>query len=78
MRVAAHLRAILETQLGNVGGFNRAYARPPLPQRFGDFGRVPAEGVETPAQLGRLRELGCDRAQGYAIARPQADLPLVG
>jgi len=39
---------------------------------------VVAEGVETPAQLGRLRELGCDRAQGYAIARPQADLPLVG
>ncbi|UDY36358.1 putative bifunctional diguanylate cyclase/phosphodiesterase [Dermatobacter hominis] len=34
-----------------------------------------AEGVETPEQLDRLRELGCDMAQGYLIARPKpADL----
>jgi diguanylate cyclase (GGDEF)-like protein/PAS domain S-box-containing protein len=32
--------------------------------------RVTAEGVETPAQLGRLREQGCDFAQGYLFARP--------
>lgn len=31
-----------------------------------------AEGVETPLQAARLRELGCDRAQGYLIARPLA------
>jgi diguanylate cyclase (GGDEF)-like protein/PAS domain S-box-containing protein len=29
-----------------------------------------AEGVETEDQLARLRELGCDQAQGYLFARP--------
>ncbi|BEP12921.1 hypothetical protein acdb102_12320 [Acidothermaceae bacterium B102] len=33
---------------------------------------VVAEGIETPLQLQRLRELGCERAQGYLIAKPQA------
>ncbi|MDH2415397.1 EAL domain-containing protein [Nocardioides sp. CER19] len=32
---------------------------------------VVAEGVERPAQIHRLRELGCDVAQGYLISRPQ-------
>jgi EAL domain-containing protein (putative c-di-GMP-specific phosphodiesterase class I) len=32
--------------------------------------RTVAEGVETEAQLERVRELGCDRAQGYLISRP--------
>ena len=32
--------------------------------------RVVAEGVETPEQLGRMRELTCDRAQGYLLGRP--------
>jgi diguanylate cyclase (GGDEF)-like protein/PAS domain S-box-containing protein len=31
---------------------------------------VIAEGIETETQLDRARELGCDRAQGYLIARP--------
>jgi len=31
---------------------------------------VTAEGVETESQLRRLRELGCDSAQGYLIAPP--------
>lgn len=32
--------------------------------------RVVAEGVETAGQLALVREAGCDRAQGYFIARP--------
>jgi EAL domain-containing protein (putative c-di-GMP-specific phosphodiesterase class I) len=35
---------------------------------------VVAEGVETQAQLGILRELGCDRVQGFAVARPHVEL----
>lgn len=31
---------------------------------------VVAEGVETPAQLARLRSMGCDYAQGYFFSRP--------
>jgi diguanylate cyclase (GGDEF)-like protein/PAS domain S-box-containing protein len=35
------------------------------------FGRhVVAEGVETAAQCDKLLELGCERAQGFGIARP--------
>lgn len=32
---------------------------------------VVAEGVESPLQLTRLRELGCDRGQGYLFSRPR-------
>ena len=33
---------------------------------------VVAEGIETEEQARVLRELGCERAQGYALARPAA------
>ena len=32
---------------------------------------VVAEGLETPLQLALLRELGCDRGQGYLFGRPR-------
>lgn len=32
---------------------------------------VVAEGVETPLQLNGLRELGCDKGQGYLFGRPR-------
>ena len=32
--------------------------------------RTVAEGVETQEQLERVRDLGCDRAQGYLIGKP--------
>jgi diguanylate cyclase (GGDEF)-like protein/PAS domain S-box-containing protein len=43
------------------------------------FGRtVVAEGVETEPHIRRLRELGCDMAQGYGVSRPMPaqDLPV--
>ncbi|MCU1413325.1 MAG: hypothetical protein JWN80_665 [Microbacteriaceae bacterium] len=38
--------------------------------------RVVAEGIETDAQLDRVRDLGCDRAQGYltGVAVPEHDI----
>lgn len=38
--------------------------------------RLVAEGIETREQLERVRELACDRAQGYLLSRPttQADV----
>ena len=31
---------------------------------------VTAEGIETTEQLAALRDLGCDRGQGFLFARP--------
>lgn len=32
--------------------------------------QIVAEGIETPEQFAILRDLGCDRAQGYLVGRP--------
>ncbi|MFN8521555.1 MAG: EAL domain-containing protein [Chloroflexota bacterium] len=34
---------------------------------------ITGEGIETPRQIEALRELGCDRGQGFYFARPQLD-----
>jgi diguanylate cyclase (GGDEF)-like protein len=39
--------------------------------------RVVAEGVETPEQALRLRQLGCEHAQGYLLGRPARPEQLV-
>ena len=38
--------------------------------------RVVAEGVEDRSQLDRLRELGCEQAQGYYFSRPMTAVQL--
>ena len=43
--------------------------------RLLDLGCV-AEGVERPAQHDRLKELGCDYAQGFLLARPMTPAAL--
>ena len=40
--------------------------------------RIIAEGVENEAQLGYLRELGCDEYQGYLFSRPVAPAEFQG
>jgi len=37
---------------------------------------VVGEGVETDAVLDKLRDVGCDLAQGYLLARPMPALQL--
>ena len=39
---------------------------------------VVAEGVETPEQCAKLLELGCERAQGFGIARPMPAQKVMG
>ena len=36
---------------------------------------VIAEGIETPAQLAALRELGAELGQGYLLGRPSSPPP---
>jgi EAL domain-containing protein (putative c-di-GMP-specific phosphodiesterase class I) len=39
---------------------------------------VVAEGVETEVTWNRLRDFGCDQAQGYYLARPMPGQVLTG
>ncbi|MEW6472776.1 MAG: bifunctional diguanylate cyclase/phosphodiesterase [Actinomycetota bacterium] len=71
-RVPADFLKVDKTFVGGVGSHpdDTAIVRAVL-----DLGRAlglttVAEGVETPKQLEALRDLGCDWAQGYHLARP--------
>jgi EAL domain-containing protein (putative c-di-GMP-specific phosphodiesterase class I) len=39
---------------------------------------VTAEGIESAEQLQQLRELGCNRGQGYLLAKPQPPAAIPG
>ena len=54
------------------GGASEEIVRAVLALGHGLKKTVIAEGVETVAQLDRLRELGCEYAQGYLFGRPSA------
>ena len=54
------------------GNANEEIVRAVLALGHGLKKTVIAEGVETVAQLDRLRELGCEFAQGYLFGRPSA------
>ena len=65
-------RQTFVSRLGNASG---ARADTPRSARAVELGHalglsVVAEGVETDAQLARLRDLGCDGAQGFLFSRP--------
>ena len=40
--------------------------------------KVVAQGVETAGELKTLRDMGCDYAQGYLLARPMSKSDFVG
>ena len=68
---------ILKIDRSFVDGIDAADAHGNLTAAIVDLARVlnlqcVAEGVERPAQYDRLRELGCDHAQGYLLARPMS------
>ena len=54
------------------GGESEEIVRAVLALGAGLKKSVIAEGIETPAQLARLREMGCEQAQGYLFGRPSA------
>jgi len=69
--VAVHARELkLDRALVGTGDWDAVGEAVALAQRGGM--RVVAEGIETAEQLERIRASGCDRAQGYYIARPSS------
>ncbi|MEO8230125.1 MAG: EAL domain-containing protein [Chloroflexota bacterium] len=55
---------------GLTGDANQAIVQAVISLAHGLGIEVVAEGIETAEQLARLRELSCDRGQGYFYARP--------
>src|SRR5204863_3217224 len=58
-----------------IDGIDRDGRDAAIVERIADLAHVldmtcVAEGVETRQQLDRLRQLGCDAAQGYLLGRP--------
>lgn len=65
----------LKIDRGFVTGMSSDHAHAAIVQSLIELGhnlsmRVVAEGIESPDELAALRELECDLAQGYLIARP--------
>ena len=60
------------------GGASEEIVRAVLALGHGLKKEVVAEGVETAAQLARLRELGYAYAQGFLLGRPAPELPAEG
>ncbi|MGX9963563.1 putative bifunctional diguanylate cyclase/phosphodiesterase [Roseomonas sp. F4] len=60
----------LDEQPGADGCPGRRIADAVIRLAHGLGAEVVAEGVETPAQLAVLRQLGCDLAQGFLLGRP--------
>lgn len=62
--------ALVESLPEENGGAGGARAVLGIGRRLGL--EVVAEGIETESQLDRLRQLGCERGQGFLLARPLA------
>jgi EAL domain-containing protein (putative c-di-GMP-specific phosphodiesterase class I) len=67
----------LKIDRGFVTGMSADHANAAIVQSLIELGhnlsmRVVAEGIESNDELAALRELECDLAQGYLIARPMA------
>ncbi len=68
--------AFVKLDIGLIRGINADPARQALVAGMGYFAvkrkiRLIAEGIETPAELKALRELGIGYGQGYLLGRPQ-------
>lgn len=78
LRYLTQLRVdILKIDRTFISGFERDDGKKAIVRALISLGRnlgltVTAEGVETKGQLRLLKEMGCDRAQGYLFAKPMS------